>query len=77
MRQKISQQASIQYLKVSSIEEIKDVPKLDYHDLSELNLREYKDLFDYAPTEPMPRSGQPMLYGQAQTKCQTVSIQWK
>lgn len=57
MRQKISQQAGIQYIKISSIEEIKDVPKLDYHDLSELDLREYKDLFDYAPTESMPRSG--------------------
>ena len=50
VRQKISQQAGIQYIKVSSIEEIKDVPKLDYHDLSELDLREHKDLFDYAPT---------------------------
>ena len=57
VRQKISQQAGIQYVKVSSIEEIKDVPKLDYHDLSELDLRGYKDLFDYAPTESMPRSG--------------------
>ena len=57
VRQKISQQAGQQYIKVSSIEEIKDVPKLDYHDLSELDLHEYKDLFDYAPTESMPRSG--------------------
>lgn len=51
MRQKISHQVGIQYIKISSIEEIKDVPKLDYHYLSELDLREYKDLFDYAPTE--------------------------
>lgn len=57
VRHKMSQQAGIQYIKVSSIEEIKDVPKLDYHDLSELDLREYKDLFDYAPTESMPLTG--------------------
>lgn len=57
MRQKMSQQTGQQYINVSSIDEIKDVPKLDYHDLSELDLREYKDLFDYAPTESMPRTG--------------------
>ncbi|MEE1111087.1 MAG: hypothetical protein UIH99_02635, partial [Alphaproteobacteria bacterium] len=51
VRHKLAQQTDIQYIKVSSIEEIKDEPTLDYHDLSELDLRGYKDLFDYAPTE--------------------------
>ena len=57
MRQKISQQAGIQYKKVASIDEIKNEHTLDYHDLSALDLREHKDLFMYAPTESMPRSG--------------------
>ena len=57
IRQKISQQAGIQYKKVASIDEIKNEHTLDYHDLSALDLREHKDLFDYAPTESMPRSG--------------------
>ena len=57
IRQKISQQAGIQYKKVASIDEIKNEHTLDYHDLSALDLREHKDLFMYAPTESMPRSG--------------------
>ena len=57
MRQKILQQAGIQYKKVASIDEIKNEHTLDYHDLSALDLREHKDLFMYAPTESMPRSG--------------------
>ena len=57
MRQKISQQDGIQYKKVASIDEIKNEHTLDYHDLSALDLREHKDLFMYAPTESMPRSG--------------------
>jgi len=57
MRHKISQQAGIQYKKVASIDEIKNEHTLDYHDLSALDLREHKDLFMYAPTESMPRSG--------------------
>ena len=57
IRQKISQQDGIQYKKVASIDEIKNEHTLDYHDLSALDLREHKDLFDYAPTESMPRSG--------------------
>lgn len=57
VRHKISQQDGIQYKKVASIDEIKNEHTLDYHDLSALDLREHKDLFDYAPTESMPRSG--------------------
>ena len=57
VRHKISQQAGIQYKKVASIDEIKNEHTLDYHDLSALDLREHKDLFMYAPTESMPRSG--------------------
>lgn len=57
MRHKISQQDGIQYKKVASIDEIKNEHTLDYHDLSVLDLREHKDLFMYAPTESMPRSG--------------------
>lgn len=57
VRHKLAQQTGIQYIKVFSIEEIKDEPILDYHDLSGLDLRGYKDLFDYAPTESIPRSG--------------------
>lgn len=57
MRHKISQQDGIQYKKVASIDEIKNEHTLDYHDLSALDLREHKDLFMYAPTESMPRSG--------------------
>ena len=57
VRHKISQQDGIQYKKVASIDEIKNEHTLDYHDLSALDLREHKDLFMYAPTESMPRSG--------------------
>lgn len=57
MRHKISQQDGIQYKKVASIDEIKNEHTLDYHDLSALDLREHKDLFMYASTESMPRSG--------------------
>lgn len=57
MRHKIAQQDGIQYKKVASIDEIKNEHTLDYHDLSALDLREHKDLFMYAPTESMPRSG--------------------
>ena len=57
MRHKISQQAGIKYKKVASIDEIKNEHTLDYHDLSALDLREHKDLFMYASTESMPRSG--------------------
>ena len=57
VRHKISQQDGIQYKKVASIDEIKNEHTLDYHDLSALDLREHKDLFDYAPTESIPRSG--------------------
>lgn len=57
VRHKIAQQDGIQYKKVASIDEIKNEHTLDYHDLSALDLREHKDLFMYAPTESMPRSG--------------------
>lgn len=49
--------AQQQYIKVHSIDEIKNAHILDYHDLSELDLREYKHLFDYAPTESLPNFG--------------------
>ncbi|MDE6571461.1 MAG: S8/S53 family peptidase [Alphaproteobacteria bacterium] len=57
LKQKNAAQQGVQYIKVHSIDEIKDAHILDYHDLSELDLREYKHLFDYAPTESLPCSG--------------------
>lgn len=57
LKHKTAQQGSIQYIKVNNIEEIKNTPLLDYHDLSALDLREYKDLFMYAPTDSIPMSG--------------------
>lgn len=46
-----------QYIKVKNIDDIKNVPLLDYHDLSELDLRDYGHLFDYAPNTSIPTSG--------------------
>ena len=57
LKRKIAQQDGVQYIKVNNIEEIKNTPILDYHDLSALDLREYKDLFMYAPTDSIPMSG--------------------
>ena len=57
IKRKIAQQDGFQYIKVNSIEEIKNTHLLDYHDLSGLDLREYRDLFMYAPTESIPMSG--------------------
>lgn len=57
LKRKIAQQDGVQYIKVNNIEEIKNTPLLDYHDLSALDLREYKDLFMYAPTDSIPMSG--------------------
>lgn len=57
LKHKNAQQGGVQYIKVNSVEEIKNVHVLDYHDLSGLDLREYKDLFMYAPTKSIPMSG--------------------
>lgn len=57
IKRKTAQQDGIQYIKVGSVEEIKNTPLLDYHDLSGLDLREYKALFMYAPTESIMGSG--------------------
>ena len=57
LKHETAQQKGTQYVKVHSIDQIKNTPTLDYHDLSELDLREYKHLFDYAPTESLPQSG--------------------
>ncbi len=57
LRYKTAQHKSTKYIKVHSIDEIKNAHILDYHDLSELDLREYKHLFDYAPTESLPNFG--------------------
>ena len=57
IKRKTAQQDGIQYVKVGNVEEIKNTPLLDYHDLSGLDLREYKALFMYAPTESIMRSG--------------------
>lgn len=57
LKRKKSQEVEPQYIKVTSIEEIKDTHTLDYHDLSGLDLCEYKDLFMYAPTDSIPMSG--------------------
>ena len=57
IKHKTAKQNGTQYVKVKSIDEIKDVHTLDYHDLSELDLREYRHLFDYAPDVSIPTSG--------------------
>lgn len=57
IRHKTAKQNGKQYIKVKNIDEIKNVHTLDYHDLSELDLREYRYLFDYAPDVSMPTSG--------------------
>ncbi len=57
IKRKMAQQEDVKYIKVNNIEEIKDVHTLDYHDLSGLDLREYKDLFMYAPKESLIHSG--------------------
>ena len=57
LKHKKTQEIKPRYIKVISIEEIKDAHMLDYHDLSGLDLREYKNLFMYTPTESIPMSG--------------------
>ena len=57
IKHKTAKQNGTQYVKVKNIDEIKDVHTLDYHDLSELDLREYRHLFDYAPDVSIPTSG--------------------
>ncbi len=57
LKHETAQQKGTEYLKVHSIDQIKNTPILDYHDLSELDLREYKHLFDYASDVSLPQSG--------------------
>lgn len=57
IRHKNAKQNGIQYVKVQNIDDIKNVSILDYHDLSELDLRNYRHMFDYTPETSMPQSG--------------------
>jgi hypothetical protein len=57
IKYKKAQKHKSKYKKITSVDELKKETLLDYHDLSELDLHDYKDLFMYIPQTSMRISG--------------------